>query len=361
MFHYHPGEIAYDDQSWEAYEQVNRIFAQKIAQDINNGDTVWIHDYHFMLLPRMLREETVAKPDIKIGFFLHTPFPSSEIYRMLPVRTQILEGVLEADLIGFHTFDYARHFISSCSKVLGISSTPNGVEFRGKIVNIGAFPIGIDPSKFEDGLKQEDVQRRITDMKKQFRDQKVIVGVDRLDYIKGLPQKLHAFELLLDQHPEHRGKVTLVQVAVPSRQDVEEYQNLRTVVQELVGSINGKFGTVDYVPIRYMHSSIDFNELLATYAVSDVCFVTSTRDGMNLVAYEYIASQTSKEMKGVLVLSEFAGSAQSLNGSILVNPWNIDELAEALNEALTVPVDRRAKNYDNLFEYVQKYTRYDNC
>ncbi|KAI9676890.1 MAG: Trehalose-6-P synthase/phosphatase complex synthase subunit [Caeruleum heppii] len=355
LFHYHPGEITFDDSAWIAYREANRLFAKAVAKDVNDGDLVWVHDYHLMLLPAMLREEIGgSKKNVKIGFFLHTPFPTNEIYRILPVRNEILLGVLHCDLIGFHTYDYARHFLSSCSRVLGLVTTPNGVEFQGKIVTIGAFPIGIDPENFTEGLKKPKVQERIAALEKKFQGVKLMVGVDRLDYIKGVPQKLHALEVFLTEHPEWIGKVVLVQVAVPSRQDVEEYQNLRAVVNELVGRINGKFGTVEFMPIHFMHKSVAFDELIALYAVSDVCVVTSTRDGMNLVSYEYIATQQQRH--GVMVLSEFTGAAQSLNGSLMVNPWNTDELAGALHDAVTMGDEQRAHNYSKLERYVMKYT-----
>jgi trehalose 6-phosphate synthase len=209
-----------------------------------------------MLLPQMLREEIgSSKSNVKIGFFLHTPFPSSEIYRILPVRNEVLLGVLHCDLIGFHTYDYARHFLSSCSRILGLTTTPNGVEFEGKIITVGAFPIGIDPDKFTEGLRKEKVKKRIATLEEKFKGVKLMVGVDRLDYIKGVPQKLHALEVFLTDHPEWIGKVVLVQVAVPSRQDVEEYQNLRAVVNELVGRINGKFGKLNIAASPRLHYS----------------------------------------------------------------------------------------------------------
>lgn len=308
-----------------------------------------------MLLPQMLREEIAdSKKNVKIGFFLHTPFPSSEIYRILPVREQLLTGLLDCDLVGFHTYDYARHFLSSCSRILGTSTTPNGVDWNGRFVTVGAFPIGIDPEKFVEGLKKPKVQERIAAHRRKFEGVKLIVGVDRLDYIKGVPQKLHALEVFLAEHPEWVGKIVLVQVAVPSRQDVEEYQNLRAVVNELVGRINGKFGTIEFMPIHFLHQSVSFDELTALYAVSDVCFVSSTRDGMNLVSYEYIATQRDKH--GVMILSEFTGAAQSLNGSIIVNPWNTEELAKALHDAVTMSPEQRAANYSKLERYVFKYT-----
>ncbi|KAL9088060.1 MAG: hypothetical protein Q9165_006401 [Trypethelium subeluteriae] len=356
LFHYHPGEITFDESAWDAYKEANQLFASTVAADVNDNDLVWVHDYHLMLLPAMLREEISKrkKKNVKLGFFLHTPFPSSEIYRILPVRNEILLGILHCDLIGFHTYDYARHFLSSCSRILGLPTTPNGVEFQNKIVTVGAFPIGIDPEKFEDGLKKPKVQERIATLERKFQGVKLIVGVDRLDYIKGVPQKLHALEVFLTEHPEWIGKVVLVQVAVPSRQDVEEYQNLRAVVNELVGRINGKFGTIEFMPIHFMHKSVSFDELIALYAVSDVCLVSSTRDGMNLVSYEYIATQQKRH--GVMILSEFTGAAQSLNGSLIVNPWNTEELADAIHDAVTMGDEQRASNYQKLERYVNKYT-----
>ena len=231
---------------------------------------------------------------------------------------------------------------------------PNGAEFEGRLVHVGTFPIGIDPEKFTQGLIQPSIQSRIARLQEKFKGVKVVVGVDRLDYIKGVPQKLHAFELFLNHHPEWNEKVVLVQVAVPSRENVEEYQNLETVVNELVGRINGRFGTVEFTPIHFIHKSVSFEELVALYAIADACLVSSTRDGMNLVSYEYIVCQQNNH--GVLILSEFAGAAQSLNGSIIVNPWNTEELAQSIHEAVTMPEDVRKVNHQKLYRYVTKYT-----
>ncbi|KAI9924656.1 hypothetical protein ASPWEDRAFT_111742 [Aspergillus wentii DTO 134E9] len=356
LLHYHPGEIVFDERAWEAYQEANLLFAKTIASEAKDGDLIWVHDYHLMLLPQMLRQELSAsgKKDIRIGFFLHTPFPSSEIYRILPVRGQLLYGLLNCDLIGFHTYDYARHFLSSCSHILGLVTTPSSVKYEGRSVAVGAFPIGIDPEKFTEGLKNPKVQSRIQNLESKFQGTKLMISVDRLDYIKGIPQKLHALEVFLSSHPEWVGKVVLVQVAVPSRQDVEEYQNLRAVVNELVGRINGKFGTIDYVPIHFIHKSVGFDELIALYAVSDACIVSSTRDGMNLVSFEYIATQEKR--KGVLILSEFAGAALSLNGSIVVNPWNTEELAGAYHDAVSLSDAQKAVKFQKLFKYISKYT-----
>lgn len=356
LFHYHPGEMSFDEKAWFAYNAANKQFADEILKSIEPDDLVWVHDYHLMLLPEMLKAGLPKRvTNIKIGFFLHTPFPSSEIYRILPVRKEILQGVLSCDLIGFHTYDYARHFLLAVNKVLHLDVLPNGIELGARFVSVGAYPIGIDVDKFTTGLQNELVVARCKELKRKIgEDVKVIVGVDRLDYIKGVPQKLHAFEVFLTEHPEMVGKVILIQLAIPSRGDVEEYQNLRASVNELVGRINGKFGTADFVPIHFMHRLVPFNELIALYYVSDVCLVLLTRDGMNLVLYEYIACQ--QDNHGVLVLSEFAGAAQSLNGLVIVNPWNVEEMSDAIYESLTMSSEKKCANHKKLFGYISKYT-----
>ncbi|GAA5892546.1 hypothetical protein JCM8208_005847 [Rhodotorula glutinis] len=400
FFHYHPGEIQFDETDWLAYRQANLLFAEAVQKEVKSGDIVWVQDYHLCLVPVYLRDllgrdaasmgengqrdvnalfegltvstegaKGVRKTgptgvngthgtnfvgDVQIGFFLHTPFPSSEVFRTLPVRREILLGILNCDLIGFHTYDYARHFLSSCSRLLGVKCTPNKIELVGRHATVGTFPIGIEPGQFLEALQEDQVQQRVATLRRRFEGVKLIVGVDRLDYIKGVPQKLHAMEVFLEEHPEWIGKVVLVQVAVPSRQDVEEYQNLRAMVNELVGRINGRFGTVDWMPIHFMHRSVPFSELTALYTVSDACLITSTRDGMNLVAYEYIACQ--QQSHGVLILSEFAGAAHSLNGALIVNPWNTAETGEAIHQALTMVPEEREEAHRKLFRYVSQYT-----
>jgi len=356
LFHYHPGEIDFNDEYWEAYQQANRAFDLVLGGLVQEGDLVWVHDYHLMLLPKMLREDLEGRGiNAKIGFFLHTPFPSSEIYRILPVRKEVLLGVLHCNLIGFHTYDYCRHFLSSCTRILiGVRTMPNGVDFEGRKVQVGTFPIGIDPEKFLTGLQDEGIMRRISTLREKFKGVKMLVGVDRLDYIKGVPQKLHALELFLSKYPEWQEKVVLVQIAVPSRQDVGEYKHLESQVNELVGRINGRFGSIEHMPIHFIHRSVNFQELTALYAAADVCLISSTRDGMNLVSYEYICCQ--REKYGALVLSEFAGAAQSLNGAIIVNPWNTEELAEGIHDAVTMPESVRKANHDKLYSIVTKYT-----
>ncbi|GAB9467761.1 Alpha,alpha-trehalose-phosphate synthase [Globisporangium polare] len=364
-FHYVPlplfkagQEKKFDFRLWDAYKLANKLFAQAVNQVYRDGDFVWVHDYHLMNLPSLLRKR---HPKCKIGWFLHTPFPSSEMYRTLPVGKQILEGLLGADLLGFHTYDYARHFLSACARIPGSTSSPKGIEFEDHFSSVGVFPIGIDPEHFEKILASDATQKRIKELCVKFAGFKIIIGVDRMDYIKGIPHRLLAMERFLAAYPERRESVVLIQIAVPSRTGVQEYQELGATVNELVGRINGRFGTLQHSPVHYIHQSVTPTELVALYNVADVCLVTSIRDGMNLVSYEYVVCQSKpcegrREGPGVLVLSEFAGSAQSLSGAIRVNPWNNTDMANALEYALTLPAMEREYRQTNLYRYVETHT-----
>ncbi|KAF2305366.1 hypothetical protein GH714_004299 [Hevea brasiliensis] len=337
---------------FDAYKMANQMFADVVNKHYEEGDVVWCHDYHLMFLPKFLKEHNSK---MKVGWFLHTPFPSSEIHRMLPSRSELLRSVLAADLVGFHTYDYARHFESACIRILGLEGTPEGVEDQGKLTRVAAFPIGIDSDRFIRALELPQVQDHMKELKERFAGRKVMLGVDRLDMIKGIPQKILAFEEFLEENPEWRDKVVLLQIAVPTRTDVPEYQKLTSQVHEIVGRINGRFGTLTAVPIHHLDRSLDFHALCALYAVTDVALVTSLRDGMNLVSYEFVACQASK--KGVLILSEFAGAAQSLGaGAILVNPWNITEVASSISYALNMPANEREKRHDHNFKHVTTHT-----
>nr|QTM07291.1 TPS3 [Paeonia ostii] len=337
---------------FDAYKKANQMFADVVNEHYEEGDVVWCHDYHLMFLPKCLKE---YNSKMKVGWFLHTPFPSSEIHRTLPSRSELLRSVLAADLVGFHTYDYARHFVSACTRILGLEGTPEGVENQGKLTRVAAFPIGIDSDRFIRALELPQVQEHMKELKERFSDRKVMLGVDRLDMIKGIPQKILAFEKFLEENPNWRDKVVLLQIAVPTRTDVPEYQKLTSQVHEIVGRINGKFGTLTAVPIHHLDRSLDFHALCALYAVTDVALVTSLRDGMNLVSYEFVACQASK--KGVLILSEFAGAAQSLGaGAILVNPWNITEVANSIGYALNMPPDEREKRHWHNFMHVTTHT-----
>lgn len=363
LFHCDPGDTFKKQLSnkklWAGYQEVNRRFARTIVPYIEDNDVVWVQDFHLMLLPQMLREELSNKQrcvNLKIGSFVHIPFPSSDIYRILPVRQEILQGILHSDLIGFHTDDYTRHFLDSCSRILRLHPIGNSnyIKLHNRLVSVGTFPIGIDPDRHIEGLQKLNVRERLASLERKFRGVKVIIGVERLDYIKGVPQKLHALKLFLTEHREWIGKVTLVQIAVPSRLYIQEYRDLRSEVEELVSNINGEFGSIDFTPVYYLHKTVPFDELLALFAVSDVCLVSSVRDGMNLVSSEYVASQA--ERKGSLIISEFAGAAQSLKGSIVANPWNTEELANAIHQAVTMSSEQREINWKQMEEHVKRNT-----
>ncbi|KAL8205428.1 hypothetical protein R6Q57_008979 [Mikania cordata] len=337
-----------------AYKKANQMFADVVNQHYEEGDVVWCHDYHLMFLPKCLKERN---RNMKVGWFLHTPFPSSEIHRTLPSRSELLRAVLAADLVGFHTYDYARHFVSACTRIMGLEGTPEGVEDNGRLTRVAAFPIGIDSDRFIHALQSTLVQEHIKELKERFAGRKADLTycVDRLDMIKGIPQKILAFEKFLEENQYWRDKVVLLQIAVPTRTDVPEYQKLTSQVHEIVGRINGRFGTLTTVPIHHLDRSLDFHALCALYAVTDIALVTSLRDGMNLVSYEFVACQDAK--RGVLILSEFAGAAQSLGaGAILVNPWNITEVAASIGEALNMSAEEREKRHLHNFLHVTTHT-----
>ncbi len=354
LFHYLPEYTDFELVGWNNYQEVNELFADTVARIAAPNSTIWIHDYHLMLLPRLLRERL---PNAKIGFFLHIPFPSSEVYRLLPVRREILEGLVGADVIGFHTYDYARHFRSACMRVLGYEAKPDTIEAEGRRVRLLVAPIGIAPERFERLARDTRTQMRLERLRGQFRDRKVILGVDRLDYSKGLTHKLRAFERFLKRYGEWRNRCVFLQVAVPSRTGVERYRQLRREVEELVGHINGLYSSVEHTPVHFLFQSVSPTTLSALYQLGDVCWVSSIRDGMNLVSQEYVVSQLDGD--GVLVLSEFAGAAQILDGALLVNPWNLDQMAEVLRLALEMPIDEREQRLARMREKIYANTSRD--
>jgi len=300
-----------------------------------------------MLVPKMLRERM---PHAKIGFFLHTPFPAGELYRTLPPRRELLEGMLGADLIGFHTYDYARHFLSACERILGLDIRPNCVDNHGVLVHVAIFPFGIDTKTFTSAMLRPTVIRQRDALKEELAGKKVLLGIDRLDYIKGIPHKLLAFEHFLETYPEYVGHVVLVQIATPSSTTSEEYAGFRAEILEEVGRINGRFGTVDDMPIHYREHAMPFDTLCALYSMADVAVITSLRDGMNLVSYEYIVCQAKN--RGVLVLSEYTGAAQSLPGALLCNPWSVEEVSHTLHVALTMSDAERELRHKKLYRYI---------
>ncbi|OYD17182.1 bifunctional alpha,alpha-trehalose-phosphate synthase (UDP-forming)/trehalose-phosphatase [candidate division WOR-3 bacterium JGI_Cruoil_03_44_89] len=332
LFHYFTHYAVYDNDMWESYKSANKSFCNAILKVAGSDDTIWVHDYHLMLLPKLLREKM---PDARIGFFLHIPFPSFEVFRLLPWRREILEGLLGADLVGFHTYDYVRHFLSGVRRLLGYEYTLGQVSAGGRRVKVDAFPMGIDHERFANAVYNAPVKREINRIRKKLGEHKLILSVDRLDYTKGIPQRIEAFNLFLEENPGYKEKVTLIMVAVPSRTAVKEYMLLKKEVDELVGRINGKHGTIGWLPVWYLYRFLSFSSLAALYCTADVALVTPLRDGMNLIAKEYIASRV--DGRGVLILSEMAGASKELGESIIVNPNNKEEVAFALKQALEMP------------------------
>ncbi|MCE5203580.1 MAG: bifunctional alpha,alpha-trehalose-phosphate synthase (UDP-forming)/trehalose-phosphatase [Actinomycetia bacterium] len=329
LFHYFTRYAEFDSGMWEAYERVNRTFAEAVCEVARPGDVIWVQDYQLMLLPSMLRERI---PDATIGWFLHIPFPSYEIFRILPWRREVLRGLLGADLVGFHTYDYARHFITSCTRLLGLEEQTGRLIVDERLVVVDAFPMGIDYERYRDAARTPEAISEAEQIGLRTEDCEVVLSVDRLDYTKGIPERLRAFGAFLDRYPEWRGKVTLVCVAVPSREGVETYRQLKMEIDELVGSINGRYGTLEWTPIRYLNRSLPLETLAAMYGAAKVALVTPLRDGMNLIAKEYLAAHDGQG--GVLVLSEMAGAANELGEALLVNPFDRDQIVEALREAL---------------------------
>ncbi|KAL5357613.1 glycosyl transferase [Aspergillus floccosus] len=354
MLHYQSG-VSFDEHAWKAYKRVNELFADAIAAQVTRGTLIWVHDYHLMLLPRLLRERLDQDKQCAIGFSLHTPFPAWDFWRALPVRNELVEGILGSDLIGFHTNEYKDNFVD-CARSLGANTdVPGEIRYQGRQIYTDKFIVGIDPQKFTDALQTDDVRRRIGELQERYKGVKVILGVDRLDHIKGLPQKLKGYDRFLEEHPELQHKVVLIQVAVPSREDVKEYQDLEEEISTIAGRINGKYATPDGSPLVYMHRSVAFPELAALYSVADVCLLTSTRDGMNLVSFEYIACQG--ERHGVLVLSEFAGAAAFMKeGSITFHPAHLSQLAGAIHKAVTMSDEDRKRRYEGLRGFIETNT-----
>lgn len=340
LMHYFSSLAKHRDSYWKSYKTVNERYAQIVTDIAKQDATIWIHDYHLMLLPTMLRK---LMPQGKIGFFLHIPFPSYEIFRLLPERRDVIEGLLGADLIGFHIYDYARHFIASATRILGALHDLSVVEYQNRRTKVDVFPIGIDYKKFQKALKTPSIGAAIATLEERYRGQKVILSVDRLDYTKGILKRLQAFELFLEQHPEFHEKVTLLMVSSPSRTGVETYQNLRDEIEQAVGRVNGLYGTSKWAPISYQFQTLGFESIVSLSARADVGLVTPMRDGMNLVAKEYIACKRGRG--GVLILSEMAGAVDELSEALVVNPNDAVGLAEAIYRALTMP---RAEQVDRM-------------
>ncbi len=351
LFHYFPTYTEYVNETWESYQAINQRFFEVLAAEMEPNATVWVHDYQLMLLPGLIRENF---PDAETGFFLHIPFPSFEMFRLLPSRKAILQGLLGADLIGFHTYDYARHFLSSVRRLLGYDHSMGVIHAGNRVVKVDVFPMGIDENRFSSAGALATVQAVQKTIARQHRGRKLILSVDRLDYSKGIPTRIAAFCRLLERHPERAGTVVLLIIISPSRESVPRYLELKREVDELVSNINGRWSTLDWNPIHYQYQTASFVELNAIYRQADVMLVTPLRDGMNLIAKEYIAA--CNDGQGVLVLSETAGAARELSEAIQVNPSDLDEIADALNDALDQTPEEQHRNMAAMRARVQRFT-----
>lgn len=351
LFHYFPSITEYKKEYFEAYVEVNKIFARKITPMLRSGDIVWIHDYQLMVLPQLIRRE---QPDVTIGFFLHIPFPSYELYRLLPKdwKELILRGTLGADLIGFHTYDYAQHFVQSVKMILGLDNQYNQLQYNDRLIKVDLFPIGIDFERFQEASKNRKILEIGRELKKNIGDKKIIFSVDRLDYTKGLNYRLDGFDAFLDQHPEWREKVIFILNVIPSRDSISAYSERKSRIEEQVSTINGKYSTLHWQPILYRYNHVSFEELVGLYQVANVALITPLRDGMNLVAKEYVASCSNG---GVLILSELTGAASELNEAILMNPTDTQQMSLSIAQALDMPLDEQKHRIKLMQERLKDY------
>ncbi|KAF9332889.1 threalose-6-phosphate phosphatase [Podila minutissima] len=352
LFHYILWDEATDGRiekkNWDDYVFVNQQFADAIVEQYKPGDIVWIHDYHLLLVPHMLRQKL---PSAAIGVFIHAPFPSSEIFRCLPKRVEILNGLLGANQIGFQTYSYARHFISCCTRVNGYESTPRGVDALGSTVWVGTFPIGIDAERVERQRKAPGVLPKMDAIRKTYKGKRIIVGRDKLDLVKGVQQKLQAFEKFLNDYPDMQGEVVLIQVTSPP---LVENSKLEAKIAELVAHINGTYGSLNFTPVHHYHQHIDRDEYYALLSVADIGLITSVRDGMNTTSLEYIMCQ--QENHGPLILSEFTGTAGSLGGAMMVNPWDYQGVAKVIYDALHLSEADKLVRHNQLHKHVLSHT-----
>jgi len=350
LFHYFPMWAVYSRDTWEAYQRVNQTFCDAIVDIAQEDDIIWVHDYQLMLLPQLIREKL---PRATIGFFLHIPFPSFELFRLLPWREQILEGLLGADLIGFHTYGYTRHFLYSVHNLLGYDAVMGQITTADRVIRADVFPMGIDYERYSRAARSRTVQTEASKILENLGNRKIILSIDRLDYTKGIIQRLEAFSSFLERNPAQKGKLVLVLVVVPSRAEVEHYALLKRQVDELVGAMNGKYGSSCWTPIWYLYRSLPCRSLVALYSIADVGLVTPVRDGMNLIAKEYIATRT--DGRGVLILSETAGAARELGEAIIINVNNQEEMVCALEEALAMPEEEQVEHNRVMQKRLQRY------
>ncbi|MGL1885037.1 MAG: bifunctional alpha,alpha-trehalose-phosphate synthase (UDP-forming)/trehalose-phosphatase [Reichenbachiella sp.] len=353
-FHYFNQYSIFREDTWLSYKEVNAKFAKAILSQANDGDTIWVHDYQLLLVPELLRKE---KPDLKIGFFLHIPFPSYESFRLLPWRRELLLGMLGADFLGFHTYDDTRHFLSSVSRLAGIGNDNSIINYKGRQIMADALPMGIDYDKYQMTATLPETLEKEVQYRTAIGASKMMLSIDRLDYSKGIPERLKAFEQFLEQYPQYTEKVSLVMIVVPSRYQVGKYVELKEEVDLLVGRINGQYGRLSWTPVHYFYRSYPLHALSAFYRMADVGMVSPMRDGMNLVAKEFIASKLDK--KGVLILSEMAGASKELSEAILVNPNNQNQMVEAMRDALEMPEEEQKARMRQMQATLKRYNIYN--
>lgn len=352
LFHYFTDFVQPNPKYWDSYVSANEHFANKIIPLLREDDIIHIHDYHLMLLPALLRKHN---KNLSISFFLHIPFPALDVFRVLPQkwRVSLLEGMLGADLIGFHTHEYRQHFLVSALRILEAESRMGSMTWNDRLVKAGVFPMGIDVDKYKKKSKSPKVQSEVRMLRKNLGKRKIIFSVDRLDYTKGIENRLLGFEQFLEKHPEWHEKVSLIMSSEPSRTDIDQYQAMKRRVDELVGKINGSYGSVTWQPIIYQYTSLSFEQIVALYTASDVALITPLRDGMNLVAKEYIASQDGK--KGALILSEMAGAAKELSEAIIINPFDVQDISDAIFRALTIPEEKQVLRNKRMLNRLEQY------
>lgn len=357
LFHYFPTRTLWESRFWQAYEQVNQVFCRETLKIARPGDRIWVHDYQLMLLPQLLREQL---SDVEIAFFLHIPWPSFELFRLLPWREELLNGLLGSDLIGFHTYDYVRHFLSSVCRIVGIEHVLGKLHVHNRIVKVDAFPMGIAYDKYARAADKPEVKSEIERISTKVGNRRIIISIDRLDYTKGIVERLEAFDLFLSENPQYKGKVTLIMVAVPSRTGVQDYQVLRERLEQLVGRVNGEHGSIGYVPVWYLYRCLSFEQIAALYNVASVALVTPLRDGMNLIAKEFVASKT--DGTGVLILGEMTGAASELGEALIVNANNKRAIVEAIKQALEMPVAEQVERNRAMQQRLRRYdiTRWSN-
>jgi trehalose 6-phosphate synthase/phosphatase len=353
LFHYFPTYAKFDENDWAQYVKVNEIFRDSLVKILQPDDTVWVHDYHLMLLPRLLRE---AMPEVPIGFFLHTPFPSYDVFRTLPTRWRrhILEGIIGSDLIGFHTIDYTQHFLRCILRILGIENNFGQVLVDGeRAVRVDTFPMGVDYRQIRERVRANSIQDETRVMREGVGNLRTILSLDRLDYTKGIKHRLEAYATFLERYPQWLRKVVLMLSVVPSRMGSEHYEEMKEEIDKLVGSINGKFGAIDWSPIVYRYRFLPYHQLLSLFAMSDIALVTPLRDGMNLIAKEYIASRA--DQKGVLILSEMAGASRELGEALIINPNDESEIVDALKTALEMSEEEQMRRNRIMQNRLERY------